>query len=129
MRKADDIRETGDWLRYVQLPTRQVFLWNALNDAKLAWTPLRRHVRRAFKLVTEKDAEMRLYDLERLEWFIDELEAWTAAIREEIDKRRGNLGKRKRIELLRAKAESTTFEGEARVFFDKADRLEKELDA
>jgi hypothetical protein len=125
--KLDDIREGDNGFRWAQLPKRRVFFWNAIDDADKAWTPLHRHMRRAFNLVNRKDLEMRTYDLERLEMLIDQLEAWTSRLREEINQLRGpDLSKRKRIELLRNTKGRTP--EEAAAFNAKADKLEQEMD-
>jgi hypothetical protein len=126
MMKIDDIREGDNGYRWAQLPKRRVFFWNAMDDADKAWTPLHRHMRRAFNLVHRRDLEMRTWDLEKLEMFIDQLERWTAGLRAEIDQLRGSdLSKRKRIELLRNTKGRTP--EEAAAFLAKADQLEQEM--
>lgn len=122
---GDDIRRLDSGTLYVKLPTRMVFLWTALDDARKAWTPLRRHVRRAFTLLSDRDHEDRTYDLERLDWFIDDLEEWARAIRAEVDALRGDLPKLRRIELLRQTTGRTP--EEAAAFHAKADQLEQEM--
>jgi hypothetical protein len=115
-------------LPYVQLPSRAVFAWHAIDDAKKAWTPMRRHISRAISLIRRtRDMEMREYDLERLSWFVEEVERWAALLREEIDHLRGpDLTRRRRIELLRNNTGRTP--EEAAAFNAKADQLEREVD-
>lgn len=123
----DDIQTTDSGFRFVRLPSRDVFMWGAMDDARKAWTPLRRHIIRAFNLVNQRDMEMRADDLERLEWFVDDIERWAASLREHIDKLRGpDLSKRRRIELLRNNKGRTP--EEAAAYRAKADQLEKEMD-
>jgi hypothetical protein len=125
--EEDDIQVTDSGYRYVQLPSRTVFMWDALDDAKKAMTPFRRHINRAFKLVHPTDMEMRTYDLERLDWFVDDIEEFARLLRADIDKLRGpDLNKRRRIELQRNNKGRTP--EEAAAFAAKADQLEKEMD-
>lgn len=127
--EQEPVHKLDSGLKYVQLPSRRVMFWDALDDARKAWTPLRRHVNRAFTLITDPDPnddlDMHEYDLERLEWFIDDLNNWTAAIRKEIDERRGTLKVQERIALLRNTSGRTP--EEAAAFLAKADQLEKEM--
>lgn len=124
----DEFHETDNGFPYVQLPSRTVFTWDAIDDAKKAWTPMRRHITRAFNLARRtKDMEMREYDLERLSWFVDDIERWAALLRKEIDQLRGpDLTRRRRIELLRNTSGRTP--EEAAAFKAKADQLEQEMD-
>lgn len=124
----DEFHEMDSGLPYVQLPSRAVFAWHAIDDAKKAWTPMRRHISRAISLIRRtRDMEMREYDLERLSWFVEEVERWAALLREEIDHLRGpDLTRRRRIELLRNNTGRTP--EEAAAFNAKADQLEREVD-
>lgn len=97
---------------------------DAMNDAERARTALSTAVSRCFKLLNE-NREIADWDLERIEWFIDNLDSYTGAIRKEIEKRRGVQSKEDRIALLR-NTEGRTPE-EAAEFHRKADELEQRL--
>lgn len=106
---------------------RLIEYWGAVKAAESARTSLARAVSRAFKLAgSNADGELAAYELERLEWFVDRLEWWMRAVREEIEKRRGSQTVRERIALLRNTKGRTP--GEAAAFRAKADELERRLD-
>lgn len=112
--------EESRGIKYIRAKSgRVVWFFDALRDAKGAHTRLRRAVSRAFKLADNE------YDLERLEWFVDDLARHTAAIRQEIEKRRGVKTQEERIALLRNTAGRTP--EEAAEFHRKADELERRL--
>jgi hypothetical protein len=67
---------------------------------------------------------MREYAFEEVDRELERVEEWCAAMRRAVDEEMDKAGLRERVRKLRAKAESTTFEGESRVFHAKADELE-----
>lgn len=93
--------------------------WDALEAAEKAEVDMVRAVSRAFKLTVED------YDLERIEWFIDRLESYIGAVRDELEKRRGIHSQEERIALLRNTTGRTAEEAEA--FERKANELEARL--
>lgn len=106
--------------KYVRLKSgRLLTYWDAMDAADRADSDLVRAVSRAFKLAAGD------WDLERIEWFIDSLESWTGAVREELEKRRGVKTQEERIALLRNTNGRTPEEAEA--FLRKADQLEEQL--
>lgn len=106
--------------RYIRLKSgRRISFWDAIRAAEVAETDLGRAVSRVFKLVDDD------YDLERLEWFVENLERYLGAIRREIEKRRGVKTQEERIALLRNTSGRTP--EEAVVFRRKADELERRL--
>jgi hypothetical protein len=127
--EREEVHKLKDGQKYVQLPSRRVYFWDAVDDARKAWTPVRRHILRAITLIADPDPnddlDMHDYDLERLEWFTDELERWIVSVREEIIKKRGKLKIQERIALLRNTSGRTP--EEAAAFNAKADQLEKEM--
>lgn len=107
--------------KYIQLKGgRLVGFWNMLTAADRAQTDLTRAASRAFKLAVANDDD---YDLERLEWFVEEVERWTHDMMRAIEKRRGVKTREERIALLRNTTGRTPAEAEA--FHRKADQLER----
>lgn len=106
--------------RYIRLKSgRLLTFWEAVAAAEGAESDLIRAVSRTFKLAADE------WDLERIEYRIDGLERWIAAVREEIVKRRGVKTQEERIALLR-NTRGRTHE-EAAAFRAKADELEGRL--
>lgn len=112
--------ETVRGIKFIRLKSgRLLSFWDAMDAADNADSDLVRAVSRAFKLAAHD------WDLERIEWFIDTIESWTGAVREELEKRRGVKTKEERIALLRNTNGRTPEEAEA--FHRKADELEEQL--
>lgn len=105
---------------------RHLTFWDCLGEAERADTDLHRAISRAFKLaLADADADIREYNLERLEWLIDSLENYAGALRERLGKHRTVHDTRERVSLLR-NVEGRTPE-EAAEFLRKADELEGRL--
>lgn len=69
---------------------------------------------RAFKLsAAQTDPELREWELEHLEWELDNIGVWLGAMREAMEEVRGKQRQQDKIDKLLALAESTTFPGEA----------------
>lgn len=112
--------ETIRGYKYIRLKSgRLLTFWEAVTAGERAETDLMRAVSRAFKLADDD------WDLERIEYRIDGLERWIAAVRAEIAKRRGVQNQRERIALLRNTTGRTPEEADA--FRRKADELEARL--
>lgn len=108
--------------RYIKLKSgRLVTYWEMVDAAEAAHTDLARAVSRVFKLAASD------YELERLEWLVEQLEEYAGALRTHLDKVRGNVSQRERIALLRNTAGRTP--EEAAAFLAKANQLEQELGA
>ena len=108
--------------KFIKLKSgRQITFWDALDATKAAHTALGLGVSRALKLVDDSDE----LDLDRLETFVWHLEAHVAAIRAEIERRRGVRFAEERIARLRMTAGRTP--EEAAMFCRKADELEQRL--
>jgi hypothetical protein len=106
--------------KFIRLKSgRLLSFWECIVEAENSHTPMVRAVSRAFKLARDDD------DLERIEWFIEHLEEYTAALRRHMDKQRGTLSKQDRIKRLRNTTGRTP--GEAALFNEKADQLERAL--
>lgn len=99
---------------------RQISFWQAFAAAERAESDLHRAISRCFKLLVHD------WDLERLEWFINNLEDYIGALREEIKKRRSVQIEKERIALLRNTRGRTP--EEADTFRRKADELEARLE-
>lgn len=115
--------------KYIRLKSgRMITFWDCLEAAESAQSDMVRAVSRAFKLARDGDGEDddddlgRDDDLERIEWFIDALEDYTAALRRHLDERLATVSKRDRIKRLRNTAGRTP--EEAALFKQKADELE-----
>jgi hypothetical protein len=114
--------EESRGFKFIRLKSgRLLSFWEAIRAAERANTSLARAVSRAFKLADDD------YDLERLRWLIENLEAYVGAIRKELDKRQGVKSQKERIALLRNTAGRSP--KEARAFNSKADELERRLEA
>lgn len=108
--------------KFVRLRTgRLLTFWDCLAQARSGRSTLSTGVSRAFKTARED------YDLETLEWLLDDVESYVIHVRQEIEKRRGIKSKQDRIALLRNTTGRTPEEAEA--FHRKADELEAELEA
>lgn len=106
--------------KFIRLKSgRLLSFWEAVRAAEQADTALARAVSRAFKLADDE------YDLERLEWLIENLERYVHAIQKEIEKRRGVKTQEERIALLRNTSGRTP--EEAKAFHRKADEIERRL--
>lgn len=81
---------------------------------------------RAFKLAAaQPDPELREWELEHLEWKLDNIGVWLGAMREAMEEVRGKQREQDKIDKLLALAESTTFPEEA----DTARRMAEERQA
>lgn len=108
--------------KFIRLKSgRMITFWDCVEAAEGAHTDMVRAVSRAFKLTRDDD------DLERIEWFIDHLEEYTAALRRAMNRRRAHLSKRDRIMRLRNTSGRTPEEAE--LFNRKADQLERQLES
>lgn len=106
--------------KYIKLKSgRLIGYWEARTLADAGYTDMSRSVSRALKL-TDDD-----YELERLEWFIEDVQRYCRHVLEEIEKRRGIKTKEERIAKLRNTDGRTPAEAEA--FRRKADELEAAL--
>ena len=106
--------------KYIRLKSgRTISFFEAIRAAESAHTSLGRAISRAFKLADDD------FDLERLEWLVDNLAIHVGAIRKEIEKRRGVKTQEERIALLRNTAGREP--AEAEMFARKADELERRL--
>jgi hypothetical protein len=106
--------------KYIKLKSgRFVTFWNMIDAAESAHTDLARAISRAFKLVDND------YDLERLQWFVEEAHTYLHHLEKEIEKRRGVKTQQERIALLRNTTGRTPEEAEA--YRRKADQLEAEM--
>lgn len=69
---------------------------------------------RYFRLTAaQPDAQLREYELERIDWDLDNIESWLGAMREALENERKGMRKQETIDKIIALAESTTFPGEA----------------
>jgi hypothetical protein len=124
-RHHEDKIESRNGFKYIRLPSGRLLGWlDAMREAERARTALSTAVSRCFKLLNE-DREIAEWDLERIEWFIDNLDSYTGAIRKEIERRRGTQKVEERIALLRNVDGRTPDEAEE--FLRKADELERRL--
>lgn len=106
--------------KYIRLKSdRLITFWDAHHQAESARTDLGRALSRCFKLA---DGD---YDLERIEWFVDDLDTYVRVLRAEVEKRRGVKTAEERIALLRNTTGRSPEEAEA--FHRKADELERRL--
>lgn len=113
------IEERG--IKFIKLHSgRLVTFWDMLDAAESARTNLVRAISRAFKLVGDDE-----YDLERLEWFVENLRDYTHCLEEEITKRRGVKTQEDRIALLRNTTGRTPEEAE--LYRQKANELEASM--
>lgn len=120
-RQGHDNIEERDGFKFIRLGSGRIMsFWDAQGEADKSRTALGRHVSRMFKLAGE-------YDMEWVESFVDDLESYVAALREEIKRLREVRAKRDRIASLR-NVEGRTPE-EAAEFLRKASELERQLDA
>jgi hypothetical protein len=106
--------------KFIRLKSgRMLTFWDAIRASERARTGLSTAISRAFKLA---DGE---YDLERLEWLVDNLESHVLALRRHLDNERGIHTQKERIALLRNTTGRTAEEAE--MFQRKADDLEARL--
>lgn len=119
-RTRDEHVEVINGLKFIRLSSDRI-LWfsDAMTALDRAHTALGTAVSRCFKLVGSD------YDLERLEWKIDNLERHIGAVRKEIERRRSVKAQEERIALLRNTTGRTP--EEAAEFRRKADALERKL--
>lgn len=114
--------EASHGIKFIRLKSGRLFsFWDAITAGESAQSALVRAFSRAFKLAADD------WDLERIEYRIDGLELWIAAVRAELEKRRGHRKQEDRIALLRNTTGRTPEEAEA--FHRKADELEEQLHA
>lgn len=113
--------ERGGYKFFKLKSGRLVTFWDMHRAAERAHTELRRAVSRAFKIAYDD------YDLERLDWFLEDTESYLHHVRGEIEKRRGVRTQEERIALLRNTDGRTP--DEAAAFHRKADELEAALRA
>lgn len=114
--------------KFIRLKSgRMITFSEAHGFAKAAESALATAVSRMFKLAgpTSGDPELTDWDLERIEWFIDEVASYLTAVRTEIEKRRGVKSQEERIALLRNVGGRSP--EEAAAFTRKADELERRL--
>lgn len=113
--------ETLNGLKFIRLRSKRLIsFWDALGMADGSYTALGRAISYAFDLAADE------LDLEWLEWKLDALEEYVAAMRKHLDEVRGVHGKRERIKLLRSVRGREP--AEAAAYLAKADELEKELE-
>jgi hypothetical protein len=106
--------------KFIRLKSgRLLSFWDAITAGESAQSALVRAFSRSFKLAADD------WDLERIEYRIDGLELWIAAVRAELEKRRGVQSQKERIALLRNTTGRTPEEAEA--FLRKADELEERM--
>lgn len=106
--------------KFIRLKSGRLFsFWDAYSAVESAHSTLGLAISRAFKLASDD------YDLERLEWLVDNLDTHIGAIRKEIERRRGVRDQEERIKLLRHTAGRTP--EESALFKEKADELEQRL--
>jgi IMP cyclohydrolase len=108
--------------KFVLLKTgRHLSFWDCMAQAQAARTALSTGILRAFKTMGDD------YDIERLEWLLDEVDSYLDHVRDKINKRRVVKTKQERIARLRNVTGRSPAEAEA--FNRKADQLEAELHA
>jgi uncharacterized small protein (DUF1192 family) len=121
----DRVEETSGFLgtyKFIRLKSgRRITFWDAMGDAEKADTALTTAISRCFKLA---DGD---YDLERIEWKIDNLESYIGALRKYREELQGVKEVEERIALLRNVAGREP--EEAKRFLAKADELEAKLSA
>lgn len=106
--------------KYIRLKSGRLVTYHECTDAAgSAWTDMVRAVSRSIKLASGDD------DLERIEWFLDNVDSYAQSARKYVQDKRGVHTKRERIALLR-NVEGRTPE-EAAEFLSKADELEQHL--
>lgn len=119
MRRDDRVIEKNGF-KFMRIQTgRLLTFWECMAQAERGRTAFATGFSRAFKTAGED------WDLERLEWLLDEMDSYVAHVRQEIEKRRGIKTKQERIALLRNTAGRTPEEAE--MYRRKADQLEAEL--
>lgn len=89
---------------------------NVLDAAESAHASVMRAMSRAFKLVGDDE-----YNLERLQWFVENLRDYVSCLEAEIEKHRGVKTQEQRIALLRNTTGRTP--EEAQLYQRKADEL------
>lgn len=113
--------EERNGYKFIRLKSGRIMsFWDAHTDAERARTDLGRAVSRMFKLAPDEE-----FDVERLDWFIENLEDYARHLRAEMDKTHGARSAKERIALLRNVEGRTPDEAEA--FRRKADELEQRL--
>lgn len=109
--------------RFIRLKSgRLLSFWDAHREAERVRTALGTACARMFKLVGNDE-----FDLERLEWFIDDLESYVGHLRQELEKRRVRRSQEERIAALRNTTGRTP--EEAAEFHRKAVELERRLES
>jgi hypothetical protein len=118
-RSYDRYVEEGG-IKFIQLQSgRLMSFWDMMSRADRDFTAFARAMSRCFRLA-DRD-----FDLERLEWRIEQQEAYVASLREEITRLLKNKSKKERIAALRNTTGRTP--EEAAAFLAKADELERRL--
>lgn len=112
--------------KYIKLKGgRLVGFWDMLTLGERARTDLARSFSRAVKLAVANASD---YDMERLAWFVEELDSYTHAMRHALEKHRGIKTKEERVVLLRNMTkENGCTPAEAAAFHAKADEIETSM--
>lgn len=88
--------------------------WDAEQAFKKAVHTMHTWMTRYFRLtVAQPDEELRKYELEHLEWALDNIDTWAGAMRKALEEARDDGRKKETIDKLIALAERTPFPEEA----------------
>lgn len=117
--QTERVEERGG-RKFIRLKSgRVITFWDARTAVENAHSALSLALSRAFKLTSDD------YDLERLEWLVDNLETHIRAVRREIERRYSVKETEERIKHLRNVTGREP--AEAAAFLKKADELEAQL--